>query len=349
MGGLSKKAFQFQKLAADAALPHLALDAGNLLFKHGTIAPGQELEEKMTAATIIKAYNLIGYQAVCVGSQDLIAGLPYLQKLKGDAKFAWLSANLVHTSSHQPFFKESATFKIGSIKVGVIGLTGPATLPASDDATILPWDQVLPSLAAQVAKKNELVILLSNLPAADNQRIAEAYATIHLIIASGAMANTISADPINNTVVTSTGAQGKQIGIMNINWQTGKRWGTQTAAILATKKSSLDRLLWQLGKYPQGKDPEASLRDQPDRLKTYRILKTRQQELRTEIDQLSKEIGNQGQAKSEPSSYTNRFMVMEANLPDQSEIARLVDQLDKAIFTLGRQGHAKISSPAGKK
>lgn len=346
MGGLSKKAFQFQKLSADSALPHLTLDAGNLLFKHQAITPGQELEEKMTAATIVKAYNLMGYQAVCVGNRDLIAGLRYLQELKGEAKFTWLSANLVGTSSRRPLFKQSASFTVGGIKVGVIGLTGPAPLPASDGATILPWDQVLPKLAASVAKKNDLVILLSNLPAKENQRIAESYATIHLIIASGAAANTISADPLNNTVIASTGPQGKQIGIMNINWQANKRWGTQTATLLAAKKGSLDRLLWQLGKYQQDKDPETSLRDQPDRLRAYHILKNREQELRGEIDRLSREMGTQTTARSEPCSYTNRFMIMENNLPDQTEIARLVDQLDKAVFTLGQQRQAAIPSQA---
>ena len=96
LGGLPKKAFQFETIAEkEGALPRLTLDAGNLLFKHDHIAPGQKEEAEMTAAAIVKAYNLMGYDAVGIGSRDLIAGLPPLLSLQHKAKFAWLSANLV--------------------------------------------------------------------------------------------------------------------------------------------------------------------------------------------------------------------------------------------------------------
>lgn len=180
----------------------------------------------MTAAAIVEAYNLIGYDAVCVGSQDLIAGLPYLKGLRKGAKFTWLSANLVSKKTKKQIFKSSISVKLGTIKAGVIGLTGAATLAASDDANILPWDQVLPALVDKMAKKNDLLILLSNLPPADNQRIAETMPGIHLIIQSGATANTISPQPINNTILASTAPQGKQVGIMEINWQPGGQWGS---------------------------------------------------------------------------------------------------------------------------
>ncbi len=337
MGGLSKKAFQFNKIAKEANRPHLTLDAGALLFKHDAINPRQEEQEKMAAAAIVEAYSLIGYNAVCVGSQDLIAGSAFLQMLSKDAKFTWLSANLVNKSTKKTFFKASTTVNVEGVKVGVIGLTGPAALPPADEATILPWDQVLPDLLAKVDKTHDLVVLLSNLPAADSQRIALSYPSIHLIIQSGANTNAISPEPINNTVLVSTGPQGKQIGIMEINWQPSKRWGDQKTEVLAKKKGALDRLLWQLSKYQQDKDPETALRNQPDQLNIYHALQAQEQELRGEIDQLSKTLDQQGPSTGEPSAYTNRFMAMETALPDQPEIVRLVDALNSAVNKLGQR------------
>jgi len=337
LGGLSKKGFQFKKIADDAARPRLTLDAGALLFKHDTINPAQVEQEKLTAAAIVEAYNLIGYDAVCVGSQDLIAGLPYLQALSKDAKFAWLSANLVKKSTKKPFFKTSTSVKLGNIKAGVIGLTGPAILSATDDAMILPWDQVLPDLVVKTAKTNDLLILLSNLPAADNQRIAESYLTIHLILQSGASANTISPEPINNTIMASTAPQGKQIGIMEINWQPAKRWADSRTVLLATRKGSLDHLLGELNKYQQVKNPETALRNQPDQLNAYHSLLSQEQALRSEIELLSKEIGKQAPGNNEPSTYNNRFMAMEKELPDHPEIARLVEKLDAAVNKLSQR------------
>ena len=291
----------------------------------------------MTAAAIVEAYNLIGYDAVCVGRQDLIAGLPYLQALSKDSKFAWLSANLVNKSTKKPLFKASASVKLGSIKAGVIGLTGPAILSATEDAMILPWDQILPALVAKMAKTNDLLILLSNLPAPDNQRIAETYPTIHLILQSGASANAISPEPINNTIMVSTAPQGKQVGIMEINWQPSKRWGDSKTEILATKKGSLNRLLEELSNYQQDKDPETALKNQPEKLNAYHILLTQAQALRDEIDQLSKGIDKQAPANSEPSTYSNRFMAMEKEMPDHPEVARVVDKLDTAVNKLGQR------------
>ena len=333
LGGLPKKGFQLKAIAQQkAGYPHLALDAGNLLFKHDHIVPGQEEQEEMTAAAIVEAYNLIGYTAVGIGSRDLIAGVPYLLTLRDKAKFAWLSANLVAKSTKQPLFKPSITRTFGTVKVSILALTGARALPETDEATILPWDQVLPGLIEQVASKHDLVILLSNLSVADNQRIAETYDRIHLIIQSGATAEASSQGPINNTVLVSAAPQGRGIGIMEINWQAGGRWGDKKGEALVKRKADLDRLLWQLGKYQQN-----TLREQPDQLKAYHALRTREQELRGEIKRLAKEVGQHQPEEVEPASYANRFMAMEETLPDQPEILAVTDRLDRALNQLGRQ------------
>lgn len=300
----------------------------------------------MTAATIVKAYDLMGYDAVCVGSRDLIGGLKYLQDLKKTSKFLWLSANVVRKSTQKKIFKASASIKLGKIKAGVIGLTGPAILSASDDATILPWDQVLPDLVATMAKSNDLLILLSNLPAADNQRIAEDYPTLHLIIQSGASANTISPAPINNTIMVSTAPQGKQIGIMEINWQPSKLWRDPQEEVLAQKKLSLERLLWQLSKFQQDKDPETALRNQPEQLEAYHILLSQEKQLRGEIDQASKLLIPRPPAKRESSVHTNRFIAMETSLPDHLEISRLISDLDAKVNELGKSQAASLATKA---
>ncbi len=343
-GGLPKKGFQFKALAQkEADRPHLTLDAGNLLFKHDHIAPGQEEAEEMAAAAIVEAYNLMGYAAVGIGSRDLVAGVPYLLSLRDKAKFAWLSANLVEKSSRQPLFQASITRTLGPVKAHVLALTAPVALPAADEATILPWDQVLPGLLKQVAAKDDLVILLSNLPAADNQRIAETYDSIHLIVQAGATANAISPGPVNNTLLVNTAPQGSGIGILEINWQPGGRWGDKKTEVLAKRKADLDRLLWQLGRYQQGGDPETALRDQPEQLKTYRALRAKEKELRDGIGHLEKAVDQHTPTEGEPSSYANRFMAMEDSLPNLPEVLAITDKLDRDLNQLGRR---KAKSPA---
>lgn len=291
----------------------------------------------MTAAAIIKAYNLIGYDAVCVGSQDLIDGLPYLKALSKDSKFVWLSANLVNKSSKKPLFAASTSIKVGSsIKAGIIGLTGPAILAASDNAMILPWDQILPKLIAKLTKKNNLLILLSNLPATDNLQIAKKYPDIHLIIQSGASSNTISPAPINNTIMVSTAPQGKQIGAMEIKWQSSRRWEDPSAIALAAKKSSLERIREQLSKYQKKQGSEVDLNNQPERIKTYNLLLAQEQNLRGEIDLLNEKNSDHPLTIDNPSTYNNRFIAMGIDLPDHPEVSHLVTTLDAAINSIGQ-------------
>lgn len=338
-GGLSKKGFQLDKIAAAAAKPHLTLDAGNLLFKQATVNPSQAEQEKMAARALVEAYALSGYQAVAVGTLDLSAGLDFLRTVSTEAKFSWLSANLVDPATRKPIFQPSITLQAGAVKTVIIGLTGPANLAAGTAATILPWDQVLPALLDQAASQAALIILLSNLPVEDNQRIAETYDAIQLIIQSRPTDSSGPFEPvaINNTVLVSTAPQGKQVGIMEVNWQPSKRWGDPKDEALAKKKAALDSLLWQLSKYQRAGNSETALRDQPDQLKAYQLLREREQTLRHELDGLSKEISSAGAANSEPSSYRNRVMAMEDSLPGKPEIVALFDRLDRALNQLGQE------------
>lgn len=291
----------------------------------------------MTAAAIIKAYNLIGYDAVAVGSQDLIAGIPALKSLSKDSKFPWLSANLVNKVTKKPLFTASTSIKLGTIKVGIIGLTGPAILETSDNAVILPWDQVLPALLAKMTKKDNLLILLSNLPAADNKKIAESYANIHLIIQSGASSNTISPSPINNTIMLSTAPQGKQIGIMEINWQSSQRWEDANAVALAAKKASLERLDVQLRQYANRPETEGTLNSQAERLKVYNLLLAQKQNLQGEIDLMETKASRQIPSDTKLSTYNNRFIAVAIDLPDYPEVSQVVTTLDNAISAIGQR------------
>lgn len=338
MGGLSKKAFQINAIGAKSHdRPRIVLDAGDLLFKNGTVVSAQESIGTLKAAAIVEAYDAMGYDAVAVGGQDLVAGLPYFQSLRKKSKFVWVSANLVSRSTKKLLVRPGVTLNVGGAKVGVIGMTGPAILPATDDVMILPWEQVLPELAAKVSKKHDFVVLLSNLPAADNQRIAETYDNIHLIVQSKAAANAISAKPINNTVVVNAAPQGKYLGVLEIDWQSNKRWDDQKAETLDRKKEALEQVRFNLLKFRQDKDPETALRNRPDQLNTYHLLQEREREFIGEIKRMTSEMKADQLTSGRLSTYQNRFVAMEVALPDQPEVLEIVARLKGAINALGKQ------------
>lgn len=336
VGGLSRKAFQFEAIAKDTANPHLTLDAGDLLFKPEAIRAGLATQDTMAAKTIVEAYSRMGYQAVAIGSHDLSGGIAFLRTLSQAATFTWLSANLVDQATRKPIFPASIRLKAGAIQAMVIGLTGPADLPAGEQATILPWDQVLPGLLKQAAEAADLVIVLSNLPAEENQRLAASTNSIHIIIESGSNTALISTEPVNNTVLLHTANLGQEIGIMEIHWQPGTPWGAPRAELLAKKKAALDGLQWQLSKYQKDPDPIAALQGQPERLKAYQLLLGKEKQLQGEIASLDREVATKGTV-DEPSSFRNRVLTMVDTLPTKAEILALTDQLDRTINQLGEE------------
>ena len=76
-----------EKIQGFYDFPFLAVDAGNLLFKHEQIAPALVQQTTITARGIMDAYNLMQYDAVAVGRNDLAAGLSFLKEQAARTKF----------------------------------------------------------------------------------------------------------------------------------------------------------------------------------------------------------------------------------------------------------------------
>jgi hypothetical protein len=338
LGGLSKKAFQFEKLIDQEKIPALILDSGSLLFKNTELSIKQTEQEQVTAFGIVKSYNRIGYNAVGIAREDLIAGLDFLKKISEASDFPWISANLVDTNTKSPIFQPNVLISKGSITVGVTALTAAdlfVGFKEEDHATILPWREALPGVVEELRQKADLIILLSNLPVKDNRTITELYPEIDIILQAGVNSGNQPPQLFNDTLICQTGKQGKQIGIMKINWQ-NTPWGTDKEGQLDKNKKSLDRINWQLSKYEKYKDPLVVLQDNPARLAIYKDLVFRQKKLEEEINKLSVQIARSTPDKT-PSTYTNRFMAMETSLPDHKDVTAIVDQLNEELNRIGKK------------
>lgn len=226
MGGLSKKAYQFNRLREEKK--SLLLDGGALLFKTNSIARGHELQARITAEGIVNAYNTMGYAGVGVSSQDLASGLDFLLEMQKKSQFAWLSANIIDKTTGKPLFKPTISRQINGRRITILGLTDqlPANSPPLNDQTeIRLWQDTLPAIIAKLGKEHDFLILLTNLPENICRKIAETYPAINLII--NAKNSAISRPPLvmaKATTLVWTGNQGKYIGIMDISWlETGEK------------------------------------------------------------------------------------------------------------------------------
>ena len=75
---------------------------------------------------MMRAMNLLGYDAMTLGNHEFNAGLANLAKARQDAKFPWISANTtVARGGAEREFAGYIVKTVGGVKVAVIGMTTP--------------------------------------------------------------------------------------------------------------------------------------------------------------------------------------------------------------------------------
>ena len=336
MGGLSKKAYQLEKIRKLYEFPQLTVDAGNLLFKHETLAPALVQQMTLTAAGIIDAYNLMHYNAVAVGKNDLAAGLSFLKEQASRSRFPWLSVNLVHKSDKKPIFPASIIYKFDNFTVGIIGLTGnddKVRIKNGEDAVILSWQEVLPDSIADLSSRCDLLILLSNNTAKQNQEIAESFEDIHLIIQSSPRSKNSNPELINKSLITQTGKQGKYLGWMLIDWQKSKTWGRKGAIKeMALKKQELDGINGRISRIERREKKE----NLPENSSYQNLLLSRDR-LLSQIIFLENELHDLKNTGHAPATFENNFIALDLNLPDQPDVEKIVKATKQNVNQAGKK------------
>ena len=105
----------------------LVLDAGDLLFKKFT-NPIPENELKMMtekARLIIESFNLMGYNALGIGDDDLTLGKEFLLEISKKVNFPFLSSNIFDEASEKLLFQPYIIKQINGLRIGVFSLLSP--------------------------------------------------------------------------------------------------------------------------------------------------------------------------------------------------------------------------------
>ncbi|QCT01702.1 5'-nucleotidase domain-containing protein [Paenibacillus algicola] len=102
----------------------LLMDSGDSL--QGTPLTYYHARVNSTPAhPVIACMNELGYDAAGIGNHEFNYGLPYLERTMKEARFPWLSANILDTATGQPKFGPPYLIKelpLG-LRIGILGLT----------------------------------------------------------------------------------------------------------------------------------------------------------------------------------------------------------------------------------
>ena len=201
----------------------LVLDAGDLLFKKFS-NPIPENELKMAtdkAHLIIGSFNLMGYDALGIGDDDLTLGKEFLLEISKKAEFPFLSSNTFDEASEKLLFQPYLIKEINGLRIGIFSLLSPDFFLGQSDPrrkgiVVRPPVEVAQNMVKELQPKTDLLILLSHLGYPKDVELAQIVLGIHLIVGSHTGLNLINPHIIKNTIILQTPPRGMSAGRLDL-------------------------------------------------------------------------------------------------------------------------------------
>ncbi len=193
----------------------LILDAGDLLFKRYS-GPVPENEIKMVtekAKLIIDSLNLMGYDVLAIGDDDLSLGKEFLLEMSGRANFPFLSSNIIDEATGKPVFQTSLIKRSNGLRIGIFSLLAPDTFPNPYDLrrkglTLRSPTETAQAMVKELQPKTDLIILLSHLGYPKDVELAQAVSGINFIVGGHIGVNLSYPPVLKNTLIVQTAPKG---------------------------------------------------------------------------------------------------------------------------------------------
>ena len=202
----------------------LVLDAGDLLFKKYSAPIPQNGSEAIVqkAYLIIDSLNLMGYDAMAIGDDDLSLGKEFLAKASKRARFPFISSNVVEEASGQPLFQRYILKEAHGLKIGIFSLLSPDTFLDPSDfrrkgVIIRSPAETARDMVNELGPKTDMIILLSHLGYPKDVELAQTLSGIHIIIGGHTGVNLTKPPVLKNTIILQTSSKGMYGARVDLN------------------------------------------------------------------------------------------------------------------------------------
>ncbi len=247
LGGLARRGAWIQT-ARETWKGSLLLDSGDLFFdRYRKAIPSEDvtaLAEK--AEMILRCYDLLGYDAMGIGDDDLTLGKDFLVHLSGTASFPFVSSNLVDKETGQAIFRTYVIKETAGLRVGIFSLLSVYLFANDSDSRIRglavrePVEEAK-SILRKIRPETDLVVLLSHLGYAPDIELAETVEGIDVII-GGHSGHPLSYPiRIGNTVIVQLGSKGLHAGELHLQVAPDRASPPDSSLKAATPLSPSDR------------------------------------------------------------------------------------------------------------
>ncbi len=284
------------------------MDAGDLFFKKfSALPPGSEikrLEEK--ARLILTSLNLMGYQAIGIGDDDLSLGKKFLLELSEMSDVPFISSNLIDEDSGKLLFRRYIIKEVNGLKIGIFSLLAPEVFsglsdPRKKGLIIRDPVETAQETLIELGPQTDLIVLLSHLAYPKDLELAQKISGIPIIVGGHSGVHLANAPVIKNTIMLQTSSQGKYAGRLDLTLLNNKTSFYNTA----TKRSL-----------------QANLNKTQSRLASIQASETEKAQWQRAKGSIEKAL----QQLEGKSYFTNTILPLGEQVEDHPDIKKMVDK-----------------------
>jgi len=261
------------------------------------------MDEK--AHLMIECFNLMGYDAIGIGDDDLTLGKEFLLEISKKANFPFISSNLFDEASGKNLFQLSLIKQVHGLRIGIFSLLSPELFPNSSDPrkkglTIRPPIEVANAMVNELKPKTDLIILLSHLGYAKDIELVQNVQGINIIVGGHTGINLIYPIVMKNTIILETASRGMFAARLDLLFHDHEPVFHNSATRVSL---------------------ENSLKNLNQRLSAQEIPEAEKTQLQKAKEETERTL-NQLQGKNQ---FTNYIIPLQEQMKEDSDIKKLVD------------------------
>jgi 2',3'-cyclic-nucleotide 2'-phosphodiesterase (5'-nucleotidase family) len=258
------------------------------------------------ARLILEGFNLMGYDALGIGDDDLTLGRDFLIEMSKKAQFPFLSSNIINEDSGRLLFQPYLLKEIAGMKIGIFSLFSPDLFTGPNDfrkkrLVIRDPVETAQAMVRELQPKTDLIILLSHLGYPRDVETAQTVSGIHFILGSHTGSNLIYPPVIKNTYILQTAPKGMYVARLDLN---------------------LYNNIYSFYNLSEKRTWESRLHYIQNRLMSKEISESEKAQLQKTREDAEKAI-KQFQGKNE---FTNIILPLREGMKDHPDILKMVDE-----------------------
>ena len=251
LGGLARRKALVERLK-NQKKSFLSVDSGDLFFGSPVGSPHVKEQWAKQAKFLVKHLNTLGVQAVGVGETDFALGLNFLLSLKSQARFSFLSANIIDAKTEKTLFEPYLITQVQGIKIGIFSILD-SSFALPEGIKILDSVATSQKMVQELSSKVDVIIALTHQGLAKDVELAQKVSGIDIMIGGHDKQHLDQPTQIKNTLILESGDQGKYVGLLNLFWKKGAHFSSEmeTYVLDQANLSQIDTKLDQLRALPK--------------------------------------------------------------------------------------------------